>query len=138
MKRTLSAVTLLGVLVSTQAVAACSQSNVAGTWTAYSVSEPNGDLGFVACTLVINSAGTFGPTNSVCGSSVASGTTKAKGTVTLLDGPSCSYKGSITLISYGETDSVKLATLSLSKDTVSGVGIGQSGGAFVFNMVKTK
>jgi hypothetical protein len=138
MNKSLSAVALLGALVSAQADASCVQSSVAGSWTAYSVSDPNNKLAFVACTLVINSAGTFAAANSVCASSVASVTTKAKGAIKLINGAACAYQGSITLISFGETDSVKLATLSINKDTVSGVGVGQSGGVFVFNMVKIK
>jgi hypothetical protein len=103
------------------------------------VSQTNiGDLAWVACNLVINAQGKFVATTSRCEDSFGN-VSPAQGSLTLAEAAECAYAGSITLTKYRQTNKVQLATLSLDHQVVSGIGGGLgTGGAFVFNMVKTK
>jgi hypothetical protein len=127
----------LSILAALPAEAACTQANIAGTWTAYAVSQDEmNDLAWSACDLVIGAAGAFTGSNSTC--TAAGVTVKVQGSLKLTNAARCAYSGSISLGS-GLTDPIPSLTLSLDRQTAAGVG-GKNGGGnvFVFNMVKTQ
>ncbi len=130
---------LLGAALSHPAEATCTQANIAGTWTATSVSQQsNYVLAWVGCALTINAQGNFKTNNSGC---IASNNNHsyAQGQFKLVDASLCSYSGTIQFPIYGTYGVLQIATLSMDHQIVSGIGggLGQ-GGAFVFNMVKVK
>ena len=118
---------------------ACTQADIAGTWTAYSIGidSTNGQLAWVACNLVINTAGGFTGGTSTC---TASGhTVNAQGSLKIFAAAKCAYKGSLTIVQAGHTDPIPSLTLSMDKQTASGAGANNgSGNVFMFSMVKTK
>jgi len=125
------------LLAATPAGANCSQANIAGTWTAYSLSQDSGELAWTACNLVISTAGTFTTAGSSC---TASGVTvKVQGSVKLAAAAKCAFSGSINAPSAGQTDPIPSLTLSLDKQTAIGVtGTNGAGNVSAFSMVKTK
>ena len=116
--------------------AACTQANIAGTWTAYVLTQDSGQLSSVVCNLVINTAGAFSTANSSC---TASGQTVAvQGSVKPSAAARCAFSGSINSPAVGSTDPVSL-TLSLDKQSAVGVtGTNGAGNVSGFSMVKTK
>lgn len=134
-KTLISSAFLLAYAASAQG--ACTQANIAGTWTAYSISQDDsGELAWTACNLVINTAGAFTTVTSSC---TASGqTVQVQGSLKLAVAARCAYSGSIA-IPNDVTDPLPSITLSLDKQTAIGVG-GKDGtnNVFVFSMVKTK
>lgn len=118
--------------------AACTQADIAGTWTAYSVGQDDtGRLAWVSCELVIGPTGGFTKTTSSC--TAAKSTVQAQGSLKLLSGAKCAYKGSLTIVQANHTDPIPSLTLSQDKQSATGVG-GRDGGSnvFMFSMVKTK
>ena len=130
---------MAGLAFISPANATCTLGNIAGTWTTTSVSQTNtGDLGWVACSLVINANGQFSAATSKC-EDFAGEKSAAQGSLKLVSSTSCGFQGSITLTTYNRTYYGPLATLSLDHYMVSGVGGGLGTGSdFVFNMVRTK
>lgn len=122
----------------TSAHGACTQANIAGTWTAYSIGlDDTHKLSWVSCNLVINTAGAFSGATSSC---TASGqTAKAQGAIKLFSVPKCTYKGTLTIPQANHTDPIPSLTLSLDKQTAIGAG-GNNGttDVFAFSMVKTR
>jgi len=129
----------VGLAMAVPAGATCTQANLAGTWTATSLSRTAaGDLAWTTCDLVINAQGRFVAATSKCNGSQGDAS-PAQGSLALAKPASCAYAGSITLTKYRQTNRIRLATLSLDHQVVSGVGGGLgAGGTFTFNMVKTK
>jgi hypothetical protein len=125
------------IVAAMPAEAACTQANIAGTWTAYSIGLDSGQLAWVSCNLVIDTAGAFSAGTSTC---TASGqTANAQGSLKLSAVAKCRYTGSLTIVQASHTDPIPSLTLSLDKQTASGVGAQNgSGNVFVFNMVKTQ
>jgi hypothetical protein len=117
---------------------ACTQANIAGTWTAYSVGQDDrGQLAWVACRLVINPAGAFTSATSTC--TAAGRTVQAQGSLKLSVPANCAYNGSISIVQAGSTDPIPSLTLSPDKQSATGVGgRNGSGNVFMFSMVKTK
>ncbi len=117
---------------------ACVQADIAGTWTAYSVGQDDtGRLAWVSCNLVVGATGAFISATSSC--TAAKSTVQAQGSLKLLSGAKCAYKGSLTIVQAGSTDPIPSLTLSQDKQSATGVG-GRDGGSnvFMFSMVKTK
>lgn len=138
MKKLIPIAAVISALTSAQAIAACTQGNLAGTWTAYSVSVNSGALAWTTCTLVINAAGGFSTNTSACLTS-SGVSANAQGTLKLFKAATCAFNGSIKFPAYGTTDYIRAVTVSLDHMTASGIGGGGSyGGVFVFNMVRTK
>ena len=126
------------VAAAVPAHAACTQANIAGTWTAYSLSQDNsGQLAWTTCNLVINTSGAFSTANSSC---TASGQTVAvQGSVKPTGAARCAYSGSITAPSVGTTDPIPSLTLSLDKQSAIGVtGTNGAGNVSGFSMMKIK
>ena len=121
--------------------AACQQSAIAGFWAFSTLSQaPTGGIGWIACNIVVNVQGTIGPASSHC---VSSGGLKSAltGRFSLVDNPTCLYRGSFDFVSTGARVSVPIVNLSLDRRTANGVGVGLpagTSGGFSFNMVKTK
>jgi hypothetical protein len=136
----IKAIVPAALLLATAATAqgACTQADIAGTWTAYTVGQDNtGRLAWVSCNLVIGSAGGFTKATSFC--TAAASLVQAQGALKLLSGAKCAYKGSITIVQAGAANAIPSLTLSQDKQSASGVG-GLDGGSNVFmlTMVKTK
>lgn len=121
----------------TPAGATCKQADIAGTWTAYSLSQDSGQLAWAACNLVISTAGTFTTAGSSC---TASGhTVQVQGSVKLSGAAKCAFSGSISAPAIGQTDPIPSLTLSLDKQTAVGVtGHNGAGNVSAFSMVKTQ
>lgn len=117
--------------------ASCTQADIAGTWTAYSLTQDSGQLAWTACNLVISTAGTFGTASSTC---TASGqTVKVQGSIKLTAAAKCAYGGSISAPAIGQSDPIPSVTLSLDKQTAFGVtGTNAAGNVSGISMVKTK
>jgi hypothetical protein len=117
---------------------ACTQADIAGTWTAYSVGQDDtGRLAWVSCNLVVGPAGEFTKAASSC--TAAKSTEQAQGFLKLLSAVKCAYKGSLSIVQAGATNPIPSLTLSQDKQSATGVG-GLDGGinVFMFSMVKTK
>ena len=130
---------MAGLIVSSPAQAICSQANAAGTWIVTGLAHlSNGDIGWNACKLVINAAGKFSTISSSCSES-DNLSSRVSGSVKLVNAAECAYQGSFTFASFGTTRVIRLATLSLDHQIVSGVvgGTGYGPGA-IFTMVKIK
>lgn len=127
------------LVAATPAGATCTQPDIAGTWTAYSIGKDtfSGQLEWVVCNLVINKAGGFARTTSSC--KAANTTVQAHGILTLSTPAKCAFSGTITVANGSQTDQIPSLTLSPDKQTAIGVG-GQDGTAdvFVFSMVRTQ
>jgi len=121
----------------TPAGAACTQANLAGTWTAYSIGLNGSQLAWVSCNLVIGPLGAFIGASSSC---AASGeTVKVKGALRLSAPAKCAFSGSLTILPARGTNPIPSLTLSLDKQTAAGVGgANGSGNVFTFLMVRTK
>jgi hypothetical protein len=128
------------LLLATAATAqgACTQADIAGTWTTYTVGQDNtGRLAWVSCNLVISPAGGFTKANSFC--TATASIAQAQGTLKLFSGPKCAYKGSITIVQGGAASAIPSLTLSQDKQSASGVGgVDGRGNVFMLTMVKTK
>jgi len=125
------------IVAAMPAGAACTQANIAGTWTAYSLSQDNsGELAWTGCNLVISTAGAFTTASSSC---TASGqTVKVQGSVKLIGTAKCVYSGSISIPGQ-VTDPIPSLTLSLDRQTAIGVtGHNGAGNVSAFSMVKTQ
>jgi hypothetical protein len=125
------------VVCAASAQGACTQADIAGTWTAYSISQDQThQLAWTACNLVIGASGAFTTASSSC--SAAGQTAKVQGSLKLSSAAKCAYSGSIA-IPHQVTDPIPSLTLSLDKQTAMGAG-GKNGTSdvFAFSMVKTK
>lgn len=120
--------------VSATAQAACTQTNAAGTWAAYSAGTTGGDLYWFRCTLTINGAGkiTAGSCTESNGQASPMG-----GTIRLVAAAVCTYRAALNFSKFGQTATIDQATLSLDKQAVLGVGT-FLGTKFTFDMLKTK
>jgi hypothetical protein len=118
------------------AAASCTQAELAGKWTAYSVSQPGSSLAWTTCQLTISAAGTFGIATSACINS-ANTSAKAKGSLKLQNAAQCVFAGTINFPAYDVTDTVRSVTLMINKQEATRIGGGGAdGSAFVFNMAK--
>jgi hypothetical protein len=136
--KSLSAIGAVALALSSAlpAAASCTQAELAGKWTAYSVSQPGRTLLWTTCQLTITAAGNFGIATSACVNS-AGNSAKAKGSLTLQNAAQCVFTGTINLPAYGITYTVRSATLMINKQEATGIGGGGAdGSAFVFNMAK--
>jgi hypothetical protein len=134
-KAIIPAALLLAFSVTAQA--ACTQADIAGTWTAYSISQDQtGRLAWTSCNMVIGQGGAFTSATSSCSASGVS--VQVHGSLKLGSAARCLYSGSITS-SEGATDPITSLTMSLDKQSVTGAG-GRNGRAnvFMFSMMKTK
>jgi hypothetical protein len=126
-------------LVAYPAQAICTQANLAGEWIVSGIAHlSTGDIGWTSCDLVINAAGKFAATSSRCSES-DNLSSKVSGSITLVNGAKCAYQGSLHFVSVGTTRYIRLATLSLDHQIVSGVAGGTGyGPGSVLTMVKIK
>lgn len=116
-------------IISGQTVnAACTQSEVAGVWQAYSI---NSEVYWVRCRISVNSVGTIA--NNTCISSIGTSASMTNGRIRLSAGSTCTYTGSFSL--GGLAHAIRHATMSKDKISVQGVGT-YSGGSFNFNLTK--
>lgn len=128
---------LAGSAMPAQAV--CTQANIAGTWTVTALAHlSTGEIGWNSCKLIINAAGKFTASTSGCSESDNISTT-ASGAIKLINAAQCAYDGTITFPGTGVTRTIRLATLSLDHQVVSGVvgGTGYGPGA-ILTMIKIK
>lgn len=111
-------------------VAACALSDVGGLWQVYSV----GNTGAVRCIVKVSGAGVIDQNNSTC--VFTDGTsTRMRGNLVLNSPSRCTFSGSVTYISDGFVNRVRHSTLT--KDKLSGSGIGTAtGGFFLFTLVR--
>jgi len=140
MKPLLSAgAVLAGLALSNPVLASCTQAQLAGTWTAQSVSlDTNGYLAWTTCTLSINTVGGFSANTSACLNSLGQ-KSNAQGSLKVFNAANCAYDGALNLVNFLTTVYVRNFTLSMDHLTGSGIGGGGAyGGVFVFNMVKVK
>lgn len=118
------------------AAASCNQAQLAGKWTAYSLSQPGSSLLWTTCALTISAAGNFGIATSGCVNS-ANTSAKARGSLKLEDAAQCVFAGTINFPAYNITYTVRSVTLMINKQEATGIGGGGAdGSAFVFNMAK--
>ena len=139
MKALLTAGLMLAASAGSPAQAACTQPQLAGTWTAESLSlDSGGHLLWITCKLDIGTAGGFFAKTSACLNSDRQ-RSEARGSLKLFSTANCAFEGSINLVGYQSTLYVRNLTLSLDHQVASGIGGGGSyGSAFVFNLVKVK
>ena len=135
--KSIIAMGVFAVLAADPATASCVQGNMAGAWDIYMTTQAaNGALGWIACTLNINSVGNFTANNSSCADSTALSTNVA-GSVKLLQPVNCRFRGTINNASFAHPIYLLGITMAGSKESASGVGGGTSyGSPFTFNMVK--
>jgi len=121
------------------AQSACTQADVAGTWTAYVVSQDTiGELAWTSCRFIIDATGAFKSTNSTC--SATGHVVRVQGSLSLSAPALCAYKGAITISNrQGATSNIPSLTLSMDKQTAMGAG-GENGAndVFMFSMVRIK
>ena len=124
---------ILGILVASQpiqAVAGCTQADVAGNWQVYSFSYQRGyEPVWVRCTLQIKGNGVFNNSDSACANNFGQGA-NGFGILRLIGTQGCIFDGYIYL--GGERNDVTRATMNASKDHLDGVGT-FPGGIFFFN-----
>jgi len=118
-KAIIPATLLLACAVSAQG--ACTQADIAGEWTTYSILQDNtGKLAWTACTLAINALGKFTAAKSFCKG--LGRTVPVHGVLTTVAPTKCLFDGSMTN-SQAVTTPIQV-TLSLDKQTATGVGGG--------------
>ena len=139
MKTLLATGLLLAASAAYPAQAACTQPQLAGTWTAESLTQgAAGHLVWITCTLDISTAGGFLASTSACLNS-DSQRSEARGTLKLFDAANCAFQGNINLVGFKSNLSIRNLTLSLDHQVASGIGGGGTyGSAFAFNLVKVK
>ena len=113
-KAIIPATLLLACAASAQG--ACTQADIAGEWTAYSILQDNtGKLAWTACTLAINAQGKFTTATSFCKG--LGRTLPVHGVLTTEAATKCLFEGSMT-----NTQDVTVpiqVTLSLDKQTAN-------------------
>jgi len=140
MKTVLTAALLLAASAAYPAQAACTQAELAGTWTAETLSlATGGRLIWITCTLAINAVGGFTANTSACLNSNGQ-RSDARGTLKVFDAPNCAFAGNVNLVGFKSNLYVRNLTLAQDHSVASGVGGGgnQYGSAFSFNLVKVK
>jgi hypothetical protein len=130
---------LLAASAASPAQAACTQAQLAGTWTAEALSlGTGGHLIWITCTLVINTAGGVELKTSACLNDDGQ-RSDARGSLKIFSGLNCAYSGGINLVGYKSDLSVRNLTLSTDHNVASGIGGGGNfGSAFSINMIKVK
>lgn len=129
--RALAAI-ILGVSgVQGAALAACLQSDGAGSWQAYAITAEGGGAFWTRCRLSINSVGTIA-TNTCTRSDGVTGS-MTNGHINLVNATRCTFTGSFNL--GGALNTIRHSTLSRDKISVEGVGT-FPGGIFSFNLTK--
>ena len=119
---------------------ACTQPQLAGTWTAETLSlGTGGHLLWITCTLDIGTAGGFTAGTSACLNSSGQ-RSEARGTLKVFNAANCAFSGTVNLVGYQSNLFVRNLTLSMDHNVAAGVGGGgeKYGSAFSFNMVKVK
>ena len=139
MKTLLTAGLLLAASAAYPAQAACTQAQLAGTWTAQALSlGTGGHLIWVTCSLAINDVGGFTAKTSACLNDDGQ-RSEARGTLKIFNAPNCAYSGNINLVGYKSNLFVRNLTLSTDHNVASGIGGGgKYGSAFSINMVEVK
>src|SRR6185437_3434420 len=140
MKTLLTAGLLLAASAAYPAQAACTQAQLAGTWTASTLSlGTGGHLIWITCSLAINTAGGFTSGTSACLNSNGQ-QSEARGTLKIFDAANCAYSGNVNLVGFKSNLFVRNLSLSQEHNVASGVGGGgnQFGSAFSFNLIKVK
>ena len=140
MKTLLAAGLLLAASATYPAQAACTQAQLAGTWTAEALTQGSaGHLLWVTCTLIINDAGGFVANTSACVNNEGQ-RSEARGTLKILNAANCAFSGNVNLVGYKSYLYVRNLTLSTDHNVASGIGGGgpQYGSAFSINLVKVK
>jgi len=121
-------------LLPAAANAACAQTDLTGSWQAYSVNANNANNGgstyWTRCKLVINGSG--GIANTTCTSPFATAPLTL-GHATLSVASTCTFTAQFTI--NGTLNKVLHGTLSRDKEGGQGVGT-YAGGLFFFNMTK--
>ena len=129
--------TVIGLMAPAAAQATCTQADLSGTWTAYTVAQPNNQaLAWVVCSLVINAGGVLTTATSACENSNGV-TARPQGRISLAKAAICAFSGSIDYPAYGVGGTIQSLTLAMNKQSGTGIGTGSSG-VFVLNMVKVK
>jgi hypothetical protein len=138
MLKAITASVLLLTALAAPANASCTQAQLAGIWTAQSVSAVGGQLTWTTCTLTINAAGAFPANKSACLDSLGV-ESDGEGSFKLFNAANCAFDGTVHFIGYGTNAYIRNLTLSIDHQTAAGIGGGGAyGGVFVFNMVKVK
>lgn len=119
---------MAGLALISPVQAACTQANISGTWMVTGMAHlSNGGIGWNSCKLVISGAGKFAAAASGCTRS-DNLSSSVSGTLKLANGSQCAYDGTLTFTKFGTTRYLRLATLSLDHQVVSGVVGGGSYG----------
>ena len=124
----LAALIVAGALSPSLASAACSQSDLGGTWWLYAIDS---DGVWSRCKLTISGTGKFASTT--CSYSSGIQRTLSSGSVKTAGATSCIFTGQFVV--NGQAGTVTHATLARDKNTAQGVGAG-SGAPFLFSMTK--
>jgi hypothetical protein len=112
----------LGAAFASPAVAACSQSDLAGTWKVVASSTDNGDFDWLYCTATIGQGGTpFGGTT--CVGANGKKRTFSKGLVSVQS--DCSITGSFKVKKI--TENIVFGQMNQDKLSFSGVGVTKIG-----------
>ena len=126
-KGILAAAIAFGALSGTT-YAACTQAQLAGTWAADALGSSSFEsIQGANCTLVIDATGKL-TNKSACAFTPAYSVGNAlSGSIKLVSGPDCSFKGSFKIPFAHETYQIVRLTLAMSKTTASAAGIYGSG-----------
>lgn len=117
----------------TEALAACNQADVAGSWQAYSFSYKRGyEPYWVRCQLEVKSNGVIDYPTSSCVSNLG-GAGPVFGVLQLIGSQGCIFNGYVQW--GGVRNEISRATMNRSKDHLDGVGT-FPGGIFHFNVTK--
>jgi hypothetical protein len=121
------------VLAPMAASAACTQANIAGRWNVYTFSVNGGQPAWVRCRIIVSATGSV--TNTTCTAHTGQSLPLTGAHIDLTGAPICVYGGGFSLA--GSANQLRHLTLSLDKQTASGVGVAPPAGAFTIEMVKT-
>jgi hypothetical protein len=132
-RRSLVALALTASLSVGEAMAACTQADVGGSWQAYSFGYQQGyEPYWTHCTLQVKLNGVIENGGSVCTSSTGY-RTSIWGYLRLIGTQGCIFSG--YLVQNGIKSEITRATMNRSKDHLDGVGA-FPGGIFFFNVTK--
>ena len=126
--------TLAACVAAGPAFAGCSQSDIQGSWNAYSVGAQEGVSYWIKCSITVESDGKIAESSSAC-TDMNDNRSKLAVAIKLKNASLCTYGGSVTLVADDEVDTISEVTLAGDHNIAFGVGISPSDG-FSFNLVR--
>lgn len=130
------AIGLFGLLAPVQADAACTSTELAGTWKTYAYLTDNVDSGWSRCTIKVGSGGNVKTTTSCKEKEAGTGATRVRdvtgGSISVQS--NCKISGDFSL--DGCKNTISEGWISTDATVVSGVGRDCSGFIFLFNGIK--